>query len=243
MTLTYEYIQEKIQTNDDWLERALMSMDEYGPLGITPVPGVDWTSPSDRRLGVYALNRIKSGAKLDDALKANAREIMGRHIPCLLRIAEYKASSKYASSNAGDPSEPVVAKTGRESFIPDGKVFRGKNIVFTGELSSYTRDQAKAIVESYGARVSSGITKQTNLVIAGKAAGNKLQKARDAGIAVWDEHIFLANVPAVPRAQATMPDVPTREEKREAAEKSKAAAEKEVHSILGGVLDAFKPGA
>lgn len=63
--------------------------------------------------------------------------------------------------------------------------------VFTGTLSSMTRDEAKERVKMLGAEVGEGVTKVTTHVVAGEAAGSKADKARALGIDVWDEERFL----------------------------------------------------
>jgi DNA ligase (NAD+) len=66
----------------------------------------------------------------------------------------------------------------------------GKTFVFTGTLSRMGRNEAKALVESLGGAVVSSVTKTTDYVVAGEAAGSKLDKARQAGIAILDEEAF-----------------------------------------------------
>jgi DNA ligase (NAD+) len=54
------------------------------------------------------------------------------------------------------------------------------------------RSEAKALVESLGGAVGSSVTKTTDYVVAGKAAGSKIEKARQTGIAILDEEAFFA---------------------------------------------------
>lgn len=65
--------------------------------------------------------------------------------------------------------------------------FAGKTVVLTGSLSQMSRDDAKARLVELGAKVAGSVSKKTDLVIAGEAAGSKLAKAQELGIEVIDE--------------------------------------------------------
>ena len=65
--------------------------------------------------------------------------------------------------------------------------FAGKTVVLTGSLSQMSRDDAKARLVALGAKVAGSVSKKTDLVIAGEAAGSKLVKAQELGIKVIDE--------------------------------------------------------
>ncbi|QLQ63471.1 MULTISPECIES: NAD-dependent DNA ligase LigA [Providencia] len=66
--------------------------------------------------------------------------------------------------------------------------FAGKTVVLTGSMSVLTRDEAKDKLVALGAKVSGSVSKKTDLVIAGEAAGSKLAKANELGIRVIDEN-------------------------------------------------------
>ena len=68
--------------------------------------------------------------------------------------------------------------------------FVGKQFVLTGTLSSFTRDEAKGLIESRGGRVMSSVSKKTDFVVAGEEAGSKLDKAEELGVTVLDEAAF-----------------------------------------------------
>jgi DNA ligase (NAD+) len=74
-----------------------------------------------------------------------------------------------------------------------GKVderFAGKQFVLTGTLLTFTRDEARALIEARGGRVNSSVSKKTDYVVAGEAAGSKLDKAQSLGVTVLDEDTF-----------------------------------------------------
>lgn len=74
--------------------------------------------------------------------------------------------------------------------IKENEHFSGKTFVLTGALQSFTRDQAKEIIESFGGKVSGSVSKKTDYVLAGEDAGSKLVKANELGVAVIDEETF-----------------------------------------------------
>ena len=68
--------------------------------------------------------------------------------------------------------------------------WNGRRVVLTGKLEEMTRGAAKQWLEAHGAKVTGSVSKKTDIVIAGTAAGSKLTKAQDLGITVWDEARF-----------------------------------------------------
>lgn len=76
-----------------------------------------------------------------------------------------------------------------ENSIKDNR-FEGKTFVLTGTLEHYKRSEAGAIIESYGGKTSSNVSKKTDFVLAGAEAGSKLDKANALGVTVISEAEF-----------------------------------------------------
>ncbi|HEX7332657.1 MAG TPA: NAD-dependent DNA ligase LigA [Pyrinomonadaceae bacterium] len=84
----------------------------------------------------------------------------------------------------------VKTEADRRSSSQADERFNGKQFVLTGTLASFTRDEAKAQIEARGGRVNSSVSKKTDYVVAGEAAGSKLDKAQSLGVTVIDEDAF-----------------------------------------------------
>jgi DNA ligase (NAD+) len=84
----------------------------------------------------------------------------------------------------------VRTEAERRSSAQADERFAGKQFVLTGTLTSFTRDEARALIEARGGRVNSSVSKKTDYVVAGEAAGSKLDKAEALGVTVIDEDEF-----------------------------------------------------
>ncbi len=91
--------------------------------------------------------------------------------PQALAAAEAFAAALPVSGNLETPAGPLT----------------GQSVVLTGTLSSMTREDAGAKLESLGAKIAGSVSKKTAFVVAGEAAGSKLDKARELGVEIWDE--------------------------------------------------------
>ena len=110
------------------------------------------------------------------------------------------AASLHASLAAPELA-PVLAKLiqagvqfemEEEEIAETTSGFSGKTVVITGTLTQYGREEAAAVVERFGGKTTSSVSKKTDLLIAGAKAGSKLSKAQDLGIEVLDEKAFIA---------------------------------------------------
>ena len=128
-------------------------------------------------LDAPAHNLVTAGLPADTANALVAWLESPSNAELLLRSAQAQARLRaLLPDSGGQPAGPL----------------EGKTVVLTGTLASMGRDDAKARLESLGAKTAGSVSKKTSLVIAGEAAGSKLAKAEELGIEVWDEARLLA---------------------------------------------------
>jgi DNA ligase (NAD+) len=89
----------------------------------------------------------------------------------------------------GKLADPARGVTVADADAAAPKAARAESMTFvlTGTLPGMTRDQARALIESRGHRVSGSVSKKTDYVVAGEEAGGKLEQARALGVKVLDE--------------------------------------------------------
>ena len=95
---------------------------------------------------------------------------------------------------ADEKNQQIIARLREQGVNMDAEemetidsVLSGKTVVVTGTLPSLGRKEAQALIEQYGGKVSGSVSKKTDYVLAGEAAGSKLTKAQELGIAVISE--------------------------------------------------------
>lgn len=144
-----------------------------------------------RHIGKRAAQIIATHFKtLDAALNATEEEIAE-----INDIGEKMAKSfkDYFKDDSSMENLEKIISAGvntTEEVSESGTLFEGKTFVLTGTLESYTRSEAGKIIESLGGKVSSSVSAKTDYVLAGEAAGSKLDKAKKLGVAVISESEF-----------------------------------------------------
>jgi DNA ligase (NAD+) len=85
-----------------------------------------------------------------------------------------------------DLSSKDYRRPSKRAKVVEGP-FAGKTVVITGTLEGYEREDLKEILEARGAKVTGSVSSKTDILICGRDAGSKLDKARELGVQVWEE--------------------------------------------------------
>jgi DNA ligase (NAD+) len=146
-----------------------------------------------RHFGTFQALREIGRAALDPASDARA-ELNG--IEGVGDVVAEAVADFFAEKHNEDVLDALMAEVTPEPMeaVLTTTPVAGKTIVFTGALEKMTRDEAKAMAERLGAKVSGSVSKKTDLVVAGPGAGSKLTKAAELGIEVISEDDWLARV-------------------------------------------------
>ena len=137
-------------------------------------------------------------ASVETLLKvSDVGEVMAKHIYYFFRQEHnleviQRLLAPVSEGGAGISWQPVAR------VAVDALPLNGKTLVLTGTLSQLNRDAAKQALQALGAKVAGSVSAKTDLVIAGEAAGSKLEKAQQLGVPVWgeDELVALLQDPA-----------------------------------------------
>ncbi|MCX7514960.1 NAD-dependent DNA ligase LigA [Frateuria sp. STR12] len=184
-------------------------VDELLAAGIT---FADEAAPSPRLRDQLGLAVLLDHARVSK-LGPKSTQLLVQHFPTIERLLD-AGPAHWITAGL-----PQAAATNLEAFLSDdanlaplreaeGAIQRllgavpqaaasaapleGQTIVLTGALPTLSRDEAKQRLEALGAKVAGSVSKKTSFVVAGEAAGSKLDKARELGVPVWDEAQLLA---------------------------------------------------
>lgn len=165
------------------------------------IASIEKSKQNDLSKLLYALGIRHIGAKAAKLLADRFRTIqavMDASCEDILEIdgfGEIMAQSvcEFFSSNRARSLIKELSDSGVNmkslSVVKDNR-FEGKTFVLTGTLSMFTRAEASELIESFGGKTSSSVSKKTSYVLAGEAAGSKLDKANALGIEVITEEQF-----------------------------------------------------
>ncbi len=115
-------------------------------------------------------------------------EVMAQHLVSFFREPHNLEIIKKLQA-AGVSWQAPLDSASRSADMP---LLQGQSVVLTGTLSRLTRDQAKAHLQTLGAKVSASVSSKTDAVVVGENAGSKLDKAQQLGIKILSESEFLA---------------------------------------------------
>lgn len=140
----------------------------------------------------------KAAKLLSDYFK-NIDAVMNAEVDDILKIdgfGDVMAQAVYDYFHSQGAVELIAelkeagVNTESKTVIKDNR-FEGKTFVLTGTLPNLKRSEASKIIESFGGKTSSSVSKKTDFVLSGEASGSKLDKANALGIRVIDENEFM----------------------------------------------------
>lgn len=152
-----------------------------------------------RLLCAFGIRQVgQKAAKVLATHYSNLDELCGASVEELTNIPDIgPITANYLVAWLSDPHskhqiellrQAEVSFESRETRLDDR--FGGKTFVLTGALTSFSRDEATEIIESFGGKASGSVSKKTSYVVAGEDAGSKLTKAQSLGITVLTEDEF-----------------------------------------------------
>lgn len=145
------------------------------------IDGVGKKTAKDLAKKLKTLDGIANASVEELASLDDVGEVMSKSIFDYFRSEKNKSEIEKLLCAGVKITEQTEVKSGS---------FSGEKVVLTGSLTSYTRSEAGKLVEERGGEIQSSVTKTTTLVIAGEAAGSKLDKAKKLGVTVIDEEEF-----------------------------------------------------
>lgn len=153
--------------------------------------------PLDRFINALGIENVGKKSAKDlarvfgsiDALAAASREQL-LAVPDVGEVVADCIAQYFAKHAALIEKFKTIGIDPRYTGSEEKQNLAGKTFVFTGTLAGYTRDEATAIIESRGAKVSGSVSKKTDYVLAGESAGSKLDKAARLGVKIIDENEF-----------------------------------------------------
>ncbi|GAB3752121.1 NAD-dependent DNA ligase LigA [Lysobacter olei] len=159
----------------------------HGGLGFATLL-VDLEIPKITKVRAEQLASAFAGA--DALIDAPQHHFISAGLPAdtAKALADWLANDRHAALlAAADAALHELRAITPEAAAGGAGILDGQTAVLTGTLTALTRDDAKARLEALGAKVAGSVSKKTSFVVAGEAAGSKLDKAQELGVEIWDE--------------------------------------------------------
>ena len=163
-------------------------LDEVQLLAALGIPKL--TEPRARQL-------LADGRTLDDLAHLKIFSVFGLPDAIAAALEEWMAApaNRETVQKIADLRRELLAQLPEHAQAGEQGPLAGKTFVLTGTLPTMSRDQAGALIEAAGGKVSGSVSKKTSYVVAGLDAGSKLEKAESLGVTVLDEAGLLALLP------------------------------------------------
>jgi len=160
-------------------------LDEVSLLAALDIPRL--TEPRARQL-------LQDGRTLDDLAHLKLFSVFGLPDAVVESLEHWMAAPGHRETiqKLAALRRELLEQMPQEAVAADEGALAGKTFVLTGTLPNLSRDEAGAMIEAAGGKVSGSVSKKTSYVVAGADAGSKLAKAESLGIALLDEPGLLA---------------------------------------------------
>ena len=141
-----------------------------------------------RAAAISLMQTFPSIDALQEAARTDPQRV--RAVPDMGEVSVQKLTD-FFSSESGEALLDKLRAAGvnfeSASIVRAGTSLEGKSFVITGTLPTLSREECTALITSHGGTVKGSVSKKTDYLVAGDAAGSKLQKAEDLGIPILDE--------------------------------------------------------
>ena len=141
-----------------------------------------------RAAAISLMQTFPSIDALQEAARTDPQRI--RAVPDMGEVSVQKLTD-FFSSESGEALLDKLRAAGvnfeSASIVRAGTSLKEKSFVITGTLPTLSREECTALITSHGGTVKGSVSKKTDYLVAGEAAGSKLQKAEDLGIPILDE--------------------------------------------------------